>query len=80
VTWARPDVTLMDPDLTGAGITALQEILKIDPDACVLELLTYEWEECRTQAPRAGARSCITKDRLNQDLVSLVRDCAPRAD
>jgi two-component system NarL family response regulator len=76
----RPDVTLMDLDLPSvAGITALREILKIDPAACVLGLLTYEWDESRTLALRAGARSCITKDRLNQDLVSLVRDYARRA-
>jgi DNA-binding NarL/FixJ family response regulator len=75
----RPDVTLMDLDLaSAAGITAIQEILKIDPATCVLGLLTYEWDESRTHALRAGARSCITKDRLNQDLVSLVRNCARR--
>jgi len=77
----RPDVTLMDLDLpSGAGITALQEIRKIDPATCVLGLLTYEWDESRTLALRAGARRCITKDRLNEDLISLVRECAPRTD
>ena len=75
----RPDVTLMDLDLpSAAGITAIQEILKIDPAACVLGLCTYEWDESSAHALRAGARSCLTKDRLNQDLVSLVRDCARR--
>jgi len=75
----RPDVTLMDLDLpSGAGISAIQAILKIDPAAYVLGLLTYEWDESRTEALRAGARMCITKDRLNEDLVSLVRDCARR--
>ena len=73
----RPDVTLMDLDLPyAAGITAIQKILKIDPAACVLGLCTYEWDEYSAHALRAGARSCLTKDRLNQDLVSLVRDCA----
>jgi two-component system, NarL family, response regulator len=75
----RPDVTLMDLDLpSGAGITAIQKILTIDPAACILGLLTYEWDDSCTHALRAGARSCITKDRLNEDLVSLVRDCARR--
>jgi DNA-binding NarL/FixJ family response regulator len=74
----RPDVTLMDLDLPfGAGIAALREILRIDPATSVLGLLTYEWDESRTQALNAGARCCITKDRLNQDLVALVRDCKP---
>jgi len=72
-----PDVTLMDLDLpSAAGITALQEIRKIDPAACVLGLFTYEGDESYAQALRAGARSCIAKDRLNQDLASRVRDCA----
>ena len=75
----RPDVTLMDLDLpSAAAITAIREILKIDPAACVLGLFTYEEDESRAQALRAGARSCITKDRLNQDLVSLVQDCLRR--
>ena len=75
----RPDVTLMDLDLpSGAGITALQRILKIDPTASIIGSSTYEWDESCAQAMRAGARSCITKDRLNQDLVSVVQDCLRR--
>ena len=75
----RPDVTLMDLDLpSGAGITALQRILKIDPATCVIGMSTYEWAESCAQALRAGARSCVTKDRLNQDLIELVRDCLRR--
>ena|SRR5258708_6580505 len=76
----RPHVTLMDLDMpSGAGITALREILKVDPTACVIGTCTYELDEPCAQALRAGARSCIAKDRLNQDLVSLVRDCSQRA-
>jgi two-component system NarL family response regulator len=76
----RPDVTLMDLDLpSDAGIAALQRIVKIDPDACVIGSSTYEWDESCKKALRAGARSCITKDRLNQDLVALVQDCVRRA-
>jgi DNA-binding NarL/FixJ family response regulator len=76
----RPDVTLMDLDLpSGAGITAIEEIVRIDPAAGILGLFTYEGDESSARALRAGARSCITKDRLNQDLVSLIRDCARRA-
>jgi DNA-binding NarL/FixJ family response regulator len=77
----RPDVTLMDLDLPdGAGITAIREVLKLDPATCVIGISTYEWDESSTQALRAGARSCITKDRLNQDLASLVRDGVRRSD
>ena len=77
----RPDVTLMDLDLpSGAGITAIREILKVDPATCIIGTSTYEWDESCTRALHAGARSCISKDRLNQDLVSLVRECVRRSD
>ena len=76
----KPDVTLMDLDLpSGAGIAATKEILKIDPAACVIGLYTHEGDVSRAEALRAGARSCLTKDRLDQDLVSLVQDCVRRS-
>ena len=75
----RPDVIVMDLDLpSAAGITAIQEILKIDRAACVLGIFTYEGDESSVRALRAGARHCLTKDRLNDNLVSLVRDCSRR--
>ena len=75
----RPDVTLMDLDLPdSAGITTLRRILKKDPATCVLGLVTHEEDAARERALRSGARSCITKDRLNQDLVGLIRDCSKR--
>ena len=70
----RPDVTLMDLDLPSAtGITAIREILKVDPAAFIIGTATYQLDESCAQALHAGARSCITKDRLNEDLVSLLR-------
>ena len=75
----RPDVTLMDLDLpSGSGIAAIRAILQMDPGTCVLGSCTYDWDESSVQALRAGARNCLTKDRLNQELVSLARDCARR--
>jgi DNA-binding NarL/FixJ family response regulator len=75
----RPDVTLMDLDLPSAsGIAAIEEILKRDPGACIIGLLTYEWGTARSHALRAGARACLTKDRLNDELVSLIREEAAR--
>lgn len=75
----RPDVTLVDLDLpSGAGITAIQQILKIDPATCVLGLLTHQEDPSRAHALRAGARSCVTIDHLNEELVPLIRQCASR--
>ena len=72
----RPDVTLMDLDLpSAAGIAAIQEISRIDRTACVIGLMTHERDESGKHALRAGARSLITKDRLDQDLVPLIRAC-----
>ena len=71
----RPDVTLMDLDLPSAsGIAAVEEILKLDREACIIGLLTYEGDPLCKQALRAGARVCITKDRLNDELISLIRE------
>ena len=76
----RPDVTLMDLDLpSAAGIAAILEILRFDPVTCVLGLCTYDEDALRAQAVRAGARRCITKDKVNSDLFCLVRDCARHA-
>jgi DNA-binding NarL/FixJ family response regulator len=70
----RPDVILMDLDLpSGAGISAIQEILNLNSAACIIGLLTYEWNAVGSRALRAGARACLTKDRLNDDLSSLIR-------
>lgn len=71
----RPDITLMDLDLpSGSGIKAIEYIRRIDPCACILGLLTYEWDKPARQALRAGAWCCLPKDRLNGMLVALIRD------
>ena len=75
----RPDVTLMDLDLaSGTGILAIEHILGLDRNACVIGLLTYEWDPLCNRALRAGARACLTKDRLNDELISLIRVEAAR--
>ncbi len=75
----RPDVTLMDLDLPhGAATLAIRDLLRIDPAVCVIGLLTFEGDEACAQALRVGARVCVTKDRLNQDLTKLILDCARR--
>ncbi len=76
----RPDVILMDLDLpAGAGISAIREIFGLDPSAYIIGLLTYEWDTVGPRALQAGAQACLTKDRLNDDLVSLIRDGSGRS-
>jgi DNA-binding NarL/FixJ family response regulator len=73
----KPDVTLMDLDLpSGAGVKAIRQIRNIDPSASVIGLFTYEWDESIQDAVRAGARSCLAKDQLNEDLVALIHSPA----
>lgn len=72
----RPEIVVMDLDLPSAeGITAIQAIRAIDRSACIIGLLTYEWDGSNTEALRAGAWRCLAKDRLNRELIALVRQC-----
>jgi DNA-binding NarL/FixJ family response regulator len=72
----RPKVVLMDLDLPeSGGIVAIREIHAIDPATSIFGLFTHPSDECARLALRAGARSCVTKDRLNRDLVAQIRDC-----
>lgn len=72
----RPEVVLMDLDLPeSGGIRSIQAISAIDPTVRILGLLTHPRDEGAALALRAGARSCITKDRLDRDLVTLIREC-----
>jgi DNA-binding NarL/FixJ family response regulator len=72
----RPDVILMDLDLpSGSGISTIQAIRAIDPSACLIGLCTYEWDASNPEALRAGACNCLAKDRLNSELIAMVRMC-----
>jgi DNA-binding NarL/FixJ family response regulator len=66
----------MDLDLPEeSGIRAIREIREIDPAVCVLGLHTYEWDGAQRLALDAGARNCVTKDKLTSHLVGLIYDC-----
>jgi two-component system NarL family response regulator len=70
----RPDVTLMDLDLPdAAGLTAIEQIRKMAATACILGLLTYEWDEPSAKALRGGACECVAKDRLDSQFLNLIR-------
>jgi DNA-binding NarL/FixJ family response regulator len=72
----RPDVTIMDLDLPlGGGLEALKQIRKIDAKASIIGLVTYEGESSAGEALQAGACGFLAKDRLNEELVPLIRKC-----
>lgn len=60
-------MTVIDMDLAeAAGIEAVEQIRRINPDASVLGLMTHEWHEAtRKAAVRAGACGCLAKAGLN---------------
>jgi DNA-binding NarL/FixJ family response regulator len=71
-----PQVVIMDLDLPErTAIRSIAQICRLHPDVCVLGSFTHPEDDCAPLAIRAGARACLTKDRLTQDLVLLIRKC-----
>ena len=69
----------MDLDLPfREGIIAIERIREVDPTTHILGLVTSEWDDVGREAVRAGARCCLSKDRLNEELVLLIRE--PKGD
>jgi DNA-binding NarL/FixJ family response regulator len=72
----RPAVVLMDLDLPEfTGVKSIREICEVDPTVCVIALSTFPLDDSANLALDAGARTCITKDRVIRDLVKLIREC-----
>ncbi len=72
----KPDVVLMDLDLPeSAAIRRFGKFTKSIRRCVFSGCSRTPWDECAGLALRAGARRCITKDRLNRDLVMLIREC-----
>src|SRR5688572_27415047 len=70
----HPDVTLMDlrmPDLDGASATAT--IRQKSPDARVLVLTTYDYDEDIYRALEAGAAGYLVKNTDSGPLLSTIR-------
>jgi len=71
---STPQVTLIDLDLPDhSGIAAIQRIRASDPAARIVGMLMDEWDEVGRAALRAGAWSCVRKDRLTTDLPAAIR-------
>jgi len=72
----RPQMVLLDLDLPKfTGVRAIREIYSIDSTVSILGLFTHPSDECALLALSAGARACLTKDRLNRDLLMTIRGC-----
>ncbi len=71
----RPyDLVLLDVSLPGmSGLEALEEILKIDPEAVVVMITAYATFETAMKAWEMGAFNCIRKPFQNEQILQVVR-------
>lgn len=67
------DVVLMDVSMPGmGGLTALEELMKLDPEASVLMITAYATFETAISAWEKGAVGCIRKPFQNEQILALV--------
>lgn len=70
----QPDVVLMDLRMPGmGGVEAILAIRKKDPEARVIVLSTYDWDEDIHRAIQSGAKSYLLKDMPIEEIASTVR-------
>lgn len=71
---ARPfDLVLMDVSMPGmGGLTALEELIKIDPEAVVLMVTAYATFDTAISAWEKGATGVIRKPFQNEQILALV--------
>lgn len=70
----HPDVTLMDLRMPGMdGIEATKEIRKIDPDAKIIALTSYDGDQEIYRALEAGVRGYILKESVHTEIVRAIR-------
>lgn len=70
----KPDVTLMDLRLPGmSGVEAILAIRKEFPDARVIVITTYDWDEDVYRAIQSGAKSYLLKDMTQEEIAGTIR-------
>lgn len=73
----HPDVVLLDIRLgDGSGLTVLDELLDIDPDARVLMLSSFDDEEYLNRSMRTGAAGYVLKVDSDEMLVNAIEAVA----
>jgi two-component system NarL family response regulator len=71
---ARPDVTLMDLRMPGAEApTTIAEVRKVDPEARIVVLTTFDGDEDVHRAVNAGARGYLLKDTFAEGILEAIR-------
>ncbi len=70
----EPDVMLLDLQLPKVhGIDVLTEIRKAYPNARVIILTTYDFEQLASKAIAAGAQAYLLKSSVRKDLINTIR-------
>ena len=70
-----PDIDLMDLRMPGmGGVDAILAIRKKHPEARVIVLSTYDWDEDIHRAIQSGARSYLLEDMSVEEIASTVRE------
>ena len=73
----RPDVVLLDIRLgDGSGLTVLDELLDLDPEARILMLSSFDDEEYVTRSLRTGAAGYVLKVDSDEMLVNAIETVA----
>ena len=74
---ARPDVVLMDITMSGMpGIEALEEIMRIDPEARVIMSSAMGQEAFVRESVKKGAKGFLVKPMVEATLLRMVRSVA----
>lgn len=69
-----PDVALMDLRMQGmGGVEAIMSICRKHPDAKIIVLSTYDWDEDIHRAIQSGAKSYLLKDMSVEDIAGTIR-------
>ena len=69
-----PDITLMDLRLPVlGGVEAIHEIRRVNPQARVIVLTTFDGDENIYRALQAGARGYLLKDMFGDELMDAIR-------
>ena len=67
------DVVLMDVSMPGiGGLTALEELIKLDPEAVILMVTAYATFDTAISAWEKGAAGVIRKPFQNEQIISLI--------
>ena len=76
----RPyDVVLLDVSMPGmGGLRALEEVLKLDPEAAIVMITAYATFDTAIGAWERGAAGCIRKPFQNEQILTTISDCIKR--